>query len=105
MKSNIKMLTQIIQIFQARYTSWRYMLTTVLILVTVEVIINISWLIYNPPDTKEICESNTDFSLKICKGMENFSYIVGFLYPIILICVCTVYAIQTRKVIIFIKKK
>ena len=33
----------------------------------------------------------------ICEGMDNYTYLVGLVYPLILIGCCTVYAFQTRK--------
>lgn len=33
----------------------------------------------------------------ICEGMDHFTYLVGLVYPLILIGCCTVYAFQTRK--------
>lgn len=33
----------------------------------------------------------------ICEGMDNYTYLVGLIYPLLLIGCCTVYAFQTRK--------
>lgn len=33
----------------------------------------------------------------ICEGMDHYTYLVGLVYPLILIGCCTVYAFQTRK--------
>ena len=33
----------------------------------------------------------------ICQGMDHYTYLVGLVYPLILIGCCTVYAFQTRK--------
>ena len=37
-------------------------------------------------------------NLLVCKASINASYMVGFAYPILLIIVCTVYAVLTRKI-------
>ena len=33
----------------------------------------------------------------ICQGMDTYSYLVGLVYPFVLVGSCTVYAFQTRK--------
>ena len=33
----------------------------------------------------------------ILQGLDTYSYMIGFIYPVILIGFCTIYAIQTRK--------
>ena len=74
------------------------MLGIVSILVIVEVVINIFWLLVQKPEKKVMCQYDMNYSLNICKGMEDYSYIVGFIYPFILVVICTIYAIKTHKV-------
>ena len=33
----------------------------------------------------------------ICEGMDDYSFLVGLVYPCVLVGFCTVYAFQTRK--------
>lgn len=73
-------------------------MTIVFLLVCVEVVILVPWLVYYQPDVKTICGYELDHNLLICKGIDDFSYIVGFIYPFFLVIFCTFYAIKTRKV-------
>lgn len=82
---------------KAKYTSPRSQMVIVTLLVSVEVIINISWLVYYTPSTKHLCSRDTDYRIRICNGLDDYSYIVGLIYPLVLVCFCTVYAIKTRK--------
>ena len=45
----------------------------------------------------KIFEQLRDRRVLICSGMDNFSYLIGLLYPCVLVGCCTVYAFQTRK--------
>ena len=67
-------------------------------LVSVEVVINVCWLVLRPPSTKTLCYPTTDYQVRICSGLDDYSYIVGLIYPLILVVFCTIYAIKTRKV-------
>lgn len=67
-------------------------------LVSVEVVINVCWLVLKPPSTKNLCDRATDYQILICSGLDDYSYIVGLIYPLILVAFCTIYAIKTRKV-------
>uniref|UniRef100_A0A0P4WJ81 G-protein coupled receptors family 3 profile domain-containing protein n=1 Tax=Scylla olivacea TaxID=85551 RepID=A0A0P4WJ81_SCYOL len=67
-------------------------------LVSVEVVINVCWLVLRPPSTKTLCYPTTDYKVRICGGLDDYSYIVGLIYPLILVVFCTIYAIKTRKV-------
>ncbi|XP_066941461.1 metabotropic glutamate receptor 3-like isoform X1 [Macrobrachium rosenbergii] len=82
---------------KARYTSPLSQLVIVTLLVSVEVVINISWLVYYTPTTKHLCDQASDYRIRICNGLDDYSYIVGLIYPLVLVCFCTVYAIKTRK--------
>lgn len=110
---------------RAKYISPRSQLAITGALTLIEVFVNASWLIYQPPRTTHIFPDRWDFnSLKtlssfhmdidrliifafllarrykrvlICEGMDHYTYLVGLVYPLILIGCCTVYAFQTRK--------
>jgi hypothetical protein len=67
-----------------RYTSPKSQLVITALLTSVEVVINVSWLMYEPPSvthsfpTRESC-------MLICEGLDGYSYMVGLLYPFVLI--------------------
>lgn len=83
---------------QAKYTSPGSQMVIVVVLVSVEVAINMTWLILNPPGVGELCDYKISHKILLCKGMEGYSYLVGLLYPLTLVFFCTIYAIKTRKV-------
>lgn len=83
---------------QVRYTSPWSQMVIVVILVSVEVVINVCWLVLRPPSAKTLCSTGTDYQIRICSGLDDYSYIVGLIYPLILVAFCTIYAIKTRKV-------
>ncbi|KAK7015134.1 hypothetical protein SK128_026155 [Halocaridina rubra] len=60
---------------QARYTSPQSQMVIVSLLVSVEVIINISWLVYYAPSTKHLCDRGSDYRIRICNGLDDYSYI------------------------------
>ncbi|XP_063870187.1 metabotropic glutamate receptor 3-like [Scylla paramamosain] len=82
---------------KARYTSPWSQVVIVVMLVSVEVVINVCWLVLRPPSTKTLCYPTTDYKVRICGGLDDYSYIVGLIYPLILVIFCTIYAIKTRK--------
>lgn len=113
--------SRIARIFQHRsseklkFTSPKSQLIITGLLILVEISINIIWFMIEPPDTVLIYP-NRDIALLICLGSDRTSYLVGLLYPLVLIgkphnntCFhitirslvskgfCTVYAFKTRK--------
>lgn len=81
---------------RAKYISPRSQVTITAALTLIEVLINVSWLLYRPPHTTHISPEKYSRIL-ICQGMETYSYLVGLVYPFVLVGSCTVYAFQTRK--------
>ncbi|XP_033223425.1 metabotropic glutamate receptor 8-like [Belonocnema kinseyi] len=79
-----------------RYTSPKSQLIITGLLTLVEVIINSTWLIKVPPTVTHVFPTR-DTKLRICQGLDDRSYTVGLIYPFILIVICTIYAIKTRK--------
>ncbi|XP_043461432.1 metabotropic glutamate receptor 8-like isoform X2 [Leptopilina heterotoma] len=79
-----------------RYTSPKSQLIITGIFTLVEVIINSVWLIKLPPTVTDVFPSR-EIRLRICQGLDDSSYMVGLIYPFILIVLCTIYAIKTRK--------
>lgn len=66
-------------------------------LVSVQVAIGVLWLIMSPP--KDIAYyANRDDHQLVCAAAVGSSYMIGLSYPILLIIVCTIYAILTRKI-------
>lgn len=79
-----------------RFTSPKSQLVITSLLIAIEVAINLFWLIYDPPNTEFVYPAR-DKAVLICSGSDRTSYLVGLLYPLVLIGFCTVYAFKTRK--------
>ncbi|XP_023290686.1 metabotropic glutamate receptor 3 [Orussus abietinus] len=79
-----------------RYTSPKSQLLITGVLTFVEVLINGAWLMQVPPSVSHSFPTR-DTRLRICQGLDDTSYMVGLIYPFILIVVCSVYAVKTRK--------
>ncbi|GLH05978.1 Metabotropic glutamate receptor, partial [Gryllus bimaculatus] len=78
------------------YTSPKSQLLITAGLTSVEVVINLSWLLYVPPQVTHVFPTREERFL-ICEGLNDHSYMVSLLYPFVLIGFCTAYAIKTRK--------
>ncbi|KAG1685964.1 Metabotropic glutamate receptor 3 [Nymphon striatum] len=81
---------------KTKYTSPQSQLVITTVLVSVEIIVNGTWLIYNNPKVTYTYPKRNK-NVLICTGSEDASYLVGLIYPFILICFCTVFAFKTRK--------
>ncbi|XP_022250368.1 metabotropic glutamate receptor 3-like [Limulus polyphemus] len=79
-----------------RYTSPRSQLVITAILVSIEVIITTLWLLYDRPTVSHIHPTRQE-NILICRGSDKASYLIGLIYPFVLIGFCTVYAFKTRK--------
>ncbi|KAG8250622.1 hypothetical protein J6590_097863 [Homalodisca vitripennis] len=66
-------------------------------LVSVQVLINGIWMIVSPPRAIHHYPTRED-NLLVCASYVNASYMIAFGYPILLILVCTVYAVLTRNI-------
>lgn len=66
-------------------------------IVSIQIIFSVLWMGFSPP--KAILYHPTpDESHLVCAASIDATYIVAFAYPMILILICTVYAILTRKI-------
>ncbi|PSN47267.1 Metabotropic glutamate receptor 8 [Blattella germanica] len=81
---------------KTRYTSPKSQLVITAMLTSVEIVINVSWLMYEPPSVTHSFPTR-ESRLLICEGLDDYSYMVGLLYPFVLIGFCTAYAVKTRK--------
>ena len=81
---------------KTRYTSPGSQLVIVTIIIFPEVAILIAWLVASRPIVINIYPTRLD-NIIICKGLEDASYLIPLAYPLLLIFLCTVYAIKTRK--------
>jgi hypothetical protein len=59
--------------------------------------INAVWMIIAPSHAKHHYPSREE-NLLVCDSYIDASYMIAFFYPIVLIIVCTVYAVLTRKI-------
>ncbi|XP_066996149.2 metabotropic glutamate receptor 4 [Anabrus simplex] len=66
-------------------------------LVGVQVLINGVWIFVSPPRAVHHYPTRDDNHL-VCSSHIDASYMIAFGYPIVLIVVCTVYAVLTRKI-------
>lgn len=62
-----------------------------------QLIINGIWMVISPAYAKHYYPTRED-NLLICDSYIDASYMIAFFYPILLIVVCTVYAVLTRKI-------
>ncbi|KAH8376012.1 hypothetical protein KR093_004800, partial [Drosophila rubida] len=65
-------------------------------LIAIQVLITMIWMIVEPPGTRFYYPDRTEVILK-CK-IQDMSFLFSQLYNMILITICTVYAIKTRKI-------
>ncbi|XP_073979290.1 metabotropic glutamate receptor-like isoform X2 [Rhodnius prolixus] len=66
-------------------------------LISLQIIINILWMIISPPKAIHHYPTRED-NLLVCSSYIDASYMIAFAYPILLIVVCTVYAVLTRNI-------
>ncbi|XP_011697451.1 PREDICTED: uncharacterized protein LOC105455658 isoform X1 [Wasmannia auropunctata] len=66
-------------------------------LISVQILINVVWMIIDPARAMHHYPTMED-NLLVCNNYIDTSYMIAFTYPIILIIVCTIYAILTRKI-------
>lgn len=59
--------------------------------------IGVVWLLMSPPEVVSFYANRDDHQL-VCKDAVGAWYMIGFTYPIILIIICTFYAIVTRNI-------
>ncbi|XP_017853726.1 metabotropic glutamate receptor [Drosophila busckii] len=65
-------------------------------LIAIQVLITMIWMIVEPPGTRFYYPDRTEVILK-CK-IQDMSFLFSQLYNMVLITICTVYAIKTRKI-------
>ncbi|XP_018407335.1 PREDICTED: uncharacterized protein LOC108783290 [Cyphomyrmex costatus] len=66
-------------------------------LISVQILINLVWMIIDPARAMYHYPTMED-NLLVCNNYIDTSYMIAFTYPIILIIVCTIYAVLTRKI-------
>ena len=66
-------------------------------LVATQLLIGVVWLLLSPPAAGPYYPTRESNQL-VCLSAVGLSYMIGFAYPIVLIVVCTVYAVLTRKI-------
>lgn len=62
-----------------------------------QIIISVVWMIIAPSHAKYHYPTRED-NLLVCDSYIDASYMIAFFFPIVLIIVCTVYAVLTRKI-------
>ncbi|CRL08038.1 CLUMA_CG021023, isoform A [Clunio marinus] len=66
-------------------------------LISIQILINVVWMIIAPSNAKHHYPTRED-NLLVCDSYIDASYMIAFFFPIVLIIVCTVYAVLTRKI-------
>ncbi|CAH4028623.1 unnamed protein product [Pieris brassicae] len=66
-------------------------------LVSIQVLIVVVWMIVAPARAMYHYPTRED-NMLVCDSYVDASYMIAFFYPIVLILVCTVYAVLTRKI-------
>ncbi|XP_017066174.1 metabotropic glutamate receptor 2 isoform X1 [Drosophila eugracilis] len=66
-------------------------------LVSVQILINGVWMVIAPSHAMHHYPTRED-NLLVCDSYIDASYMIAFSYPIVLIVICTVYAVLTRKI-------
>ncbi|XP_050543017.1 metabotropic glutamate receptor 2 isoform X1 [Daktulosphaira vitifoliae] len=66
-------------------------------LISIQVLINGVWMLVSPPRAIHYYPSR-DSNILVCSSFINTSYVTAFGYPIVLIVICTVYAVLTRNI-------
>ncbi|XP_076662884.1 metabotropic glutamate receptor 6 isoform X2 [Andrena cerasifolii] len=79
-----------------RYTSPRSQLMIASMLTLAEIGCDAVWLIKQPP-TVTHSHPTREANIRVCRGSEDGSYVIGLLYPFLLTVASTFYAVKTRK--------
>lgn len=66
-------------------------------IISIQLILSAMWLAFSPPKAIHFHPTRDENHL-VCSASTDATYIVAFAYPMLLIIVCTVYAILTRKI-------
>ncbi|KAL1139951.1 hypothetical protein AAG570_006928, partial [Ranatra chinensis] len=66
-------------------------------LICIQVVINVVWMVVSPPRAVYHYPTRGD-NLLVCSSNVDASYMIAFAYPILLIVVCTIYAVLTRNI-------
>lgn len=80
-----------------KFISPRSQLVICFAIISIQVTIGVTWLILSPPAAAHYHPTHEDNQL-VCLDAIGYSYAVGFAFPILLIIVCTYYAVLTRKI-------
>lgn len=59
--------------------------------------VNLIWMLVSPPKAIHHYPTRDD-NLLVCSSYVDASYMIAFGYPILLILICTVYAVLTRNI-------
>ncbi|XP_013382155.1 metabotropic glutamate receptor 2-like [Lingula anatina] len=81
---------------KTKFTDQKSCLMIVFFFTLVELIILAVWMILVPPEADHIYPTKRE-NILICAGGDGFDYLLALAYPFLLIILCTVYAVKTRK--------
>lgn len=81
---------------KTKYITPRSQLVFLLSLSSVQLIILVAWLVLRSPDVDHLYPTRAD-NIRICAQSDDASYLIGLIYPFLLVVLCTFYAVKTRK--------
>ncbi|XP_060069322.1 metabotropic glutamate receptor 6-like isoform X2 [Ylistrum balloti] len=82
-----------------RFTSSKSSLLITVLLCLIELVAIVVWLIFDPPKSVSMDYISDDeiHNVLVCHDSMDFSYLGVLIYPFLLMFICIVYAIKTRK--------
>ncbi len=81
---------------RTRMTSPKSQLLIVNVIVGFQVLVLASWLSAQAPETVHTFPTREE-NVLVCAGADDSTYMIAFIYPFILLLLCTFYAFKTRK--------
>ena len=81
---------------RVRLTSRKSQLLIVFGIVMVEVAALVAWLVFDPPESTHVYPTKSE-NIHVCADSTDFSYLGALVYPFLLMVLCIVYAVMTRK--------
>lgn len=66
------------------------------IIVGIEIIVLVVWIVVDIPSVTNSYPSRYD-NIRMCTDAEDASYLIALAYPLLLVILCTVYAVKSRK--------
>ena len=69
-----------------------------MILISIQVLFTCVWLVLEPPGTRHFCLNGQRNEVILKCKIQDTSFLISLIYNMLLIVICTVYAVKTRKI-------